>query len=204
MFLFHGGTQTSTEFVENLNTVSKDDFLKFPKKFEVTIPQAELMSYTARKGKLKHIWFDRVRNTINEAENSIGMEDACQKLIDENPVLVEKQKLILGGYSMGGSLALYLGLRFLPMKYGYSPMKIFTMSSYLNRDSVVYENFRQNKTSIYMCHAKNDPIVPFSSGMETFQKLKETGSENIVFRTNQAYHYFDESQLTDVKRFCKY
>merc|ERR1712179_381549 len=131
------------------------------------------MPYTARKGKLKHIWFDRVRNTINETENTIGIENACKSLIEDYPVLIEnqaKQKLILGGYSMGGSLALYLGLRFLPVNYRITPMKIFTMSSYLNRDSVVYKDTRSNKTSVYMCHANNDPIVPFSSGLETFEK----------------------------------
>ena len=204
LFLFHGGTQTSTEFTTNLNSVT-NEFLKFPENFNAIIPQAKTMPYTARKGELKHIWFDRVRNTINEPENLEGMDETCEDLIKNHPQLLD-EKLILGGYSMGGSLALYLGLKFLPEHFGVRPLKIFTMSSYLNRNSLVYaEKTGQDKilrTPIYMCHAKNDPIVPFSSGQETFDLLKKAGFKNLSFRTNNSYHFFDEQQLIDVKRFC--
>ena len=206
LLLFHGGTQTSSEFTTNLNTVN-NDFLKFPENVNVIIPQAKKMPYTARKGQLKHIWFDRVRNTINEPENSIGMDETCVELIKDYPRILD-QKLILGGYSMGGSLALYLGLKFLPEHFGVCPIKIITMSSYLNRDSLVYaeknEEEKIRRTPIYMCHAKNDPVVPFSSGQETSDLLRKAGFNNLSFRENNSYHYFDEQQLIDVKRFCTY
>ena len=206
LLLFHGGTQTSSEFTTNLNTVN-NDFLKFPENVNVIIPQAKKMPYTARNGQLKHIWFDRVRNTINEPENSVGMDETCVELIKDYPRILD-QKLILGGYSMGGSLALYLGLKFLPEHFGVCPIKIITMSSYLNRDSLVYaeknEEEKIRRTPIYMCHAKNDPVVPFSSGQETSDLLRKAGFNNLSFRKNNSYHYFDEQQLIDVKRFCTY
>lgn len=84
------------------------------------------------------MWFDRAAISNEVSENVKSIDSMCQNISE----LIDKEvfngiplnRIIVGGFSMGGCLALHVAYRCKPAVAG-----CFAMSSFLNRGSVVYE-----------------------------------------------------------------
>ncbi|XP_039507182.1 lysophospholipase-like protein 1, partial [Pimephales promelas] len=92
--------------------------------------------------------------------------------------------LTQGGFSMGGAMALHLVSRYQPDVAG-----IFALSSFLNKDSVVYqavENATQRPLpELLQCHGTADELVFHSWGKETNSLLEKAG-------LNTSFHSFPD------------
>ena len=94
---------------------------------------------------------------------------------------VPSNRIILGGFSQGGAMALFGGVT-CPQKLA----GIFGLSSYLLlqgkiRELVPAENPNKD-TPIFMGHGDADMVVKYEWGKRTAEKLKEWGW-NVDFRT---------------------
>lgn len=90
---------------------------------------------------MSNVWFDRKDLTINSPETKESVDIMCKitsELID-NEVKngIPEQRIVIGGFSMGGTLALHLAYR-----YKTSLAGCIAMSSFLNDNSSVYEVYR--------------------------------------------------------------
>lgn len=142
----------------------------------ILYPTAPERAYTPSFGMRQHVWFNRHDVEISAPEDLSTVEPMAEeinKLIDQELRLgVDIKRIVLGGFSMGGSMALQMGYRFRPEVGG-----VFSLSSFLNRGSKVYEVLKTSQDAnyppLFMCHGERDDVVPYEWGDETFRDLRE-------------------------------
>lgn len=145
-----------------------------------------------------YVWFDRLDIAPNVPEHketldSIGEE--MNKLIEQEVFAgIKLNRIVVGGFSMGGALALHTAFRFKPGLGG-----VFALSSFLNHNSMVYENLKANKTGIetplYMCHGDRDTLVPIAWGRETFENLTELGVKGEFVSLRNTMHELKKNEI---------
>lgn len=94
---------------------------------------------------------------------------------------------------MGGCLALHTGYRFVRGLGG-----VFTLSSFLNNDSVIFKQLQSPDTPLYMCHGDRDTTVPISWGQKTYQDLTNSGISGNFIVIKNAFHELNRNELLDL------
>ncbi|KAG1936160.1 lysophospholipase-like protein 1 [Pimephales promelas] len=154
----------------------------------VIYPTAPSRPYTPMRGALSHVWFDRHKISQDCPEHLESIDSMCDHLgaivQDEIRAGIPKHRMVIGGFSMGGAMALHLVSRYQPDVAG-----IFALSSFLNKDSVVYqavENATQRPLpELLQCHGTADELVFHSWGKETNSLLEKAG-------LNTSFHSFPD------------
>ncbi|RMC12380.1 hypothetical protein DUI87_09895 [Hirundo rustica rustica] len=94
--------------------------------------------YTPMKGASSHVWFDRYKICNDCPEHIESIDSMCRGLTDlindEVKNGIAKNRILIGGFSMGGGMAMHLAYRFHQDLAG-----VFALSSFLNKDSAVYQ-----------------------------------------------------------------
>ncbi|XP_036984245.2 lysophospholipase-like protein 1 isoform X2 [Artibeus jamaicensis] len=105
---------------------------------KIIYPTAPPRPYTAMKGRLSSVWFDRFRIAIDCPEHLESIDAMCQLLTDviddEVRSGIQKDRILVGGFSMGGCMAMHLAYRKHQDVAG-----VFALSSFLNKVSAVYQ-----------------------------------------------------------------
>nr|CAI5847409.1 unnamed protein product [Callosobruchus analis] len=143
-------------------------------------PTAENIPYTQLEGEFTRAWFDQWNTTPDVPEIEEHLEEATLRL--EGLISMVRHcfpcvpspyyKTIIGGFGMGGTLALTTAYYGLP----YELSGVFVLSSYLNYDSKVYkleDEFALGGAPLYMCHGDKDEVLPIEWGKETFDSLRD-------------------------------
>lgn len=93
---------------------------------------------------MQNVWFDRMAISNQVPEHIESVDSMCQnvsELVDQEVANgIPFNRIILGGFSMGGCLALHSAYR-----YKTSIAGCFAMSSFLNKGSIIYEVYLYNK-----------------------------------------------------------
>lgn len=99
---------------------------------------------------------------------------------------------------MGGALALHSGFHVNPEIAG-----VFTCSSFLNDDSVVFETLRskrpENMPKLLMYHGERDSLVPMSWGKDTYDQLTELGVSGEFKTLKNTLHELKASELNEIQ-----
>lgn len=119
-------------------------------------------------------------------------------MIDKEVVSgVPLNRIVVGGFSMGGALALHTAYRFKPGLAG-----VFTMSSFLNDNSAVYRTLEDDKsgidTPLIMFHGDRDTMVPISWGQKTFKTLEELGASGEFIPVKNTMHELKKGEIEDL------
>lgn len=108
-------------------------------------PTAPVQPYTPSDGMLSNVWFDRKEITIDAKECRLSLAkiyDSVNELIrNEVDKGIHPSRIIVGGFSMGGALALHTGYH---LNQGLAG--VFAMSSFLNNNSIVYDSIRSSQS----------------------------------------------------------
>ncbi|KAK2854700.1 hypothetical protein Q7C36_006569 [Tachysurus vachellii] len=144
----------------------------------VIYPTAPARPYTPMQRALSHVWFDRYKISRDCPEHLESIEEMCSNLgavvQDEIQAGLPKHRMIIGGFSMGGAMALHLACR-----YHQDVAGVFAMSSFLNKGSVVYQAVEDAKghhlPELLQCHGTADELVSHTWGEETSRLLKKAG-----------------------------
>ncbi|KAI1848263.1 hypothetical protein JX266_005976 [Neoarthrinium moseri] len=163
--------------VQNWRRRSRLDEVKF------ILPHAPQIPITCNGGMRMPGWYDIVAlggstNDLRRQQDEAGLlvsraylSGLIQSEIDAG---IPAERIVLGGFSQGGAMALFTGLTG-KVKIG----GIVGLSSYLPLDSRLPEFLSEGnvneKTPILMCHGSADPIVPTAFGKESSQILTKTG-----------------------------
>lgn len=106
-------------------------------------PTAPVQPYTPMDGMLSNVWFDRKEITIDAKEDRLSLakiyESVNELIRNEVDKGISPSRIIVGGFSMGGALALHTGYH-LNQKLG----GVFAMSSFLNNNSIVYDSIKNS------------------------------------------------------------
>ncbi|XP_039284367.1 acyl-protein thioesterase 1 [Nilaparvata lugens] len=172
-----------------------------PSFMKVVCPTAPTQPVTLNNGIRMPSWFDLRTLDANGPEDEAGIKSASQQVhaMIENEVKegVPSDRIVLGGFSQGGALALYSALTYAKPLAG-----VVALSCWLP----LHKHFPQaaignREMPILQCHGNCDPIVPYKWGQMTASVLK-TFVKQVEFRTYQCMmHTSSKEEMEDVKNF---
>uniref|UniRef100_A0A9J2PAV4 palmitoyl-protein hydrolase n=2 Tax=Ascaris TaxID=6251 RepID=A0A9J2PAV4_ASCLU len=162
-------------------------------------PTAPIIPVTLNMGMRMPAWFDLYGLTPDTQEDEDGIEQSAKiihSMIDEEVRSgTPADRIIIGGFSMGGALALYAGLT-----YDKPLAGILGLSSFLVQRSKVPGNHTANSnTPILMGHGGADFMVPIAFGEMTAAFLKKF-NPNVLMKTYPSMpHGSCPEELADVR-----
>lgn len=148
-------------------------------------------------------WFDLMSLSATDPEDADGIKKACKQihtLIEEQEKAgIPHERIMLGGFSQGGALAIYSALRY-PKKLA----GVLALSCWLplNNDFPAAAK-KENTTIPYLqCHGVEDFIVPLAWGEASKLKIKTFLGDNYTFKTYEGLgHSSNAKEMNDAKSF---
>ncbi len=139
-------------------------------------PHAPVRPITINGGMSMRGWYDIREMAINRQEDRAGLEESQQ--IVESLIAIENQRgipserIFLAGFSQGGAVSLFTGLRHAEKLAG-----IIALSTYLpDAGSTEAERHPANHTRpILMAHGIGDPIIPLIMAEDSRDTLNSMG-----------------------------
>lgn len=168
---------------------------------KVICPTAPTMPVTLNAGFRMPSWFDLKALDETGPEDEEGIKAASiqvHSLIDgEIKAGIPSNRIILGGFSQGGALALYSALTFPQRLAG-----VVALSCWMPlRKSIPNVAKAPLDIPILQCHGDCDPIVPYKWGQMTASLLKQL-AKNTEFKSYRGLsHSSSDEELNDVKQF---
>jgi len=174
--LLHGSGDNGANFRQWMGTTQVVRDL-VAKGVRTVFPSAKPIRYTIA-GHVESVWFDRLAMEPSSPEQTDSVERSVAQIETIVDDLVEEglpaTKIAVGGFSMGGGLALQMGLR---TKHDLAG--VFAMSSYMCDEARVFERLEKEGVAgtprIWMAHGAEDDFVLPGWGESTSKKLKSLG-----------------------------
>ncbi len=165
----HGLGANAQDFVPLIPELKLKSHIKF------IFPNAPQRTITINNGALMQAWYDiRDMTKIDNAVDWDGIDHSVlqvENLIDY--LIKEEQKPIhiaVVGFSQGGVIAYMMALRSQHRFAG-----ILALSCYLPDVDFNLVSNMNKKTPILACHGKYDMIVPYDTGLESYNKFRTHG-----------------------------
>jgi phospholipase/carboxylesterase len=144
--------------------------------FRFVFPHAPVMPVTINGGMQMRAWYDIRGMSMDRDQDEEGIGRSAAQVV----ALVEAEiakgitanQIILAGFSQGGAIALYAGLRYPQRLAG-----ICALSTYqLLAGSLETERSEANKNvPVFMAHGSLDPLIPVIAGENTAGQLRAMG-----------------------------
>lgn len=170
---------------------------------KVICPTAQTMPVTLNQGFPMPSWFDLYSLDINGKEDEAGIKKASalvHKMIqDEIKGGIDAKKIVLGGFSQGGALALYAALTFPQELAG-----VMALSCWLPlHTSFPGARKAPDTLPILQCHGDSDPIVPFRVGQMSAAALKAFMKSSTFNTYRGLSHSSSDEELADMRAFVE-
>lgn len=139
-------------------------------------PHAPRRPITVNGGLVMRAWYDLagIDRRLREDEEGIrsSYEIITSLIRRENERGIATRRIVLGGFSQGGAMAVYAGTRYPEALAG-----IIALSCYmLLPGKFAEERSRANQeTPLFVAHGKQDPLIPPFMGTENRQQLEGLG-----------------------------
>lgn len=139
--------------------------LGLPKRFAVRFlfPHAPVMPVTINNGMRMRAWYDIRQANFNERADLDGVRRS-QALVEALQAReigrgIAPSRIVLAGFSQGGAIALYAGIR-----HGARLAGIVGLSTYLvDAEHAVQEASAANRdVPIFMAHGTRDPVIQYA------------------------------------------
>uniref|UniRef100_A0A1B6GVW1 palmitoyl-protein hydrolase n=1 Tax=Cuerna arida TaxID=1464854 RepID=A0A1B6GVW1_9HEMI len=171
---------------------------------KVICPTAPTMPVTLNNGFRMPSWFDLKSLEASGPEDEAGIKKAAESIhamIEaEEKDGIPSHRIVLGGFSQGGALALYSALTFPKKLAGVMALSCWLP---LHKSFPAALNAANKETPIFQCHGDCDPIVPYKWGQLTASILK-TLVKSTEFRSYRGMmHSSSEEELQDLKSFVE-
>lgn len=188
-----------------------NDFVPIVEQFDLldkhrvrfVFPHAPMRSITVNGGMRMRGWYDIADLDIAQKEDSIGVRDSAQiinRLIEREESLgIVSNKIVLAGFSQGGAIALFAGLRFSRPLAG-----IIALSTYMPLPQT-FEPERSainQATPIFMAHGIFDPIVPLILGQQAKEQLVGLGYK-VNWHSYAMPHTVIPEEIEDIGKFLQ-
>ena len=166
-------------------------------------PHAPVRPVTINNGYRMRAWYDIGgfdRNAVQDEVGIRGSDAAVLALIRrENERGVATGRIVLAGFSQGGAMALFTGVRYPEKLAG-----IMGLSCYLVLAATL-DDERQpanQTTPIFMAHGTFDPVVDARLGEETRKALEARGYP-VTWRTYPIPHSVCPEEIRDITSWLK-
>lgn len=164
--------------------------LKLPPALAVrfVFPHAPVRAVTINNGMRMRAWYDISAEDLTNRADLAGVRESQAQLealiAREKARGVPAAKIVVAGFSQGGAIALYAGVRHAERLGG-----IMALSTYLiAQDALAAEASAANRSvPIFMAHGTADPIVRFQWG-EASKRLLEAAGYGVEWHTYPMEH----------------
>jgi len=173
-----------------------------PAHVKVICPTAAKMPVSLNSGFQMPSWFDLLSLDPDGKEDEAGIKRAAQLvdlLIDEEVKTsgLSSERVLVGGFSQGGALALYTALHTRHKLAG-----VVALSCWYPLHKQIGDVTPTNKEIPYLqAHGDCDPVVPYKWGQLTSQKLREILPNHEFKSYKGMMHSSSEEEMRDVKQF---
>ena len=139
-------------------------------------PHAPIRAVTINGGSAMRAWYDIVALDRRAAEDDNGIR-ASQALIEtlirgENARGIATERVVLAGFSQGGSLALFTGTRYPERLAGIMGLSCYQLlATHFDAERVA----ANQSTPIFLAHGMQDPVVAPALGEEACRQLQKAG-----------------------------
>ncbi len=192
-----------------------EDFVPIAEELELPVavryifPHAPMRPVTINGGYVMRAWYDILVGAASaELSASIGKNEDAAGIIAaqadiEKLIAQERQRgiaakdIFLAGFSQGGAVALYTGLRH-PEALG----GILALSSYLplaGTTSAEASGLARN-TPIFMAHGRDDPVIPHGLGKASAEELVQRGY-TLAWHEYAMPHSVCPEELRDIEQW---
>lgn len=161
-------------------------------------PNAPLRGVTINMGMIMRAWFDiRDLSTPNGYDAEDVKESASQLhalVARENERGIPCGRIVLAGFSQGGAIALYQGLRHPERLAGILALSTFLVEA----DALPTEACAENKgVPIFMAHGQYDPLVPIAFAEWSRDRLQEL-EHSVDWHTYPMEHAVHPREIHDI------
>lgn len=161
-------------------------------------PQAPDRPITINNGFVIPGWYDIKGMALSDKEDLVGMtesQDTVLQLIAEQQAQgIPSEHIIIAGFSQGGAVAYYTGLRTQKKLAGI--MALSTYMPFVDAAKVEQSSINLG-VEILSMHGVNDPVVPISLGLESVHAAKKLGY-HVAWNTYDMEHSVIPEQLVDI------
>lgn len=174
--------------------------LKLPPYINIrfVFPHAPVRPVTINHGMAMRAWYDILAIDPKVPEDREGLENSRKEIF----ALIEKEhhqgipyhNIILAGFSQGGALALYTGMRFPQQLAG-----IIALSTYIPLYAYLEQEMSDValKQPIFMAHGLHDAIVPFVLAEYARRYMQRLGFD-VTWKTYPMEHQVCNSEIEDI------
>jgi len=196
----HGLGADGNDFVPIVNEI---DLTGAPG-IRFVFPHAPTRPVTINNGHVMRAWYDisygDLEGNTRKADEAGVRESQAQigqLIARENERKIPANKIVLAGFSQGGAIALQTGLRYADTLAG-----VMALSTYLPlAESFAQEATPANaKTSVFMAHGTQDPVVPYAMGKSSHDRLQQAGYA-IEWHDYPMEHSVCLEEITDIGRW---
>ena len=164
-------------------------------------PHAPVRPVTINGGARMRAWYDITGFDRRALQDEAGIRESAETvrtLVErEHERGIASDRIVLAGFSQGGAIALFAGLRQPARLAG-----ILALSTYLPlADRLAAEAHPANAAvPILMAHGTQDPIVPLALAEGSRALLRERGYD-VDFRTYPMPHSLCAEEVTDIREW---
>ncbi|GIU30597.1 carboxylesterase [Shewanella colwelliana] len=164
-------------------------------------PHAPSISVTINQGYVMPAWYDIKGMELENRADMAGVqlsEVAINALIDEQMALgIPANKIVLAGFSQGGVMSLFTGLR-----YPHTLAGIMALSCYLPTGTQLPDQLSDanRNTPILQQHGEQDDVVPMQAGKQAFDLISAAGYQT-QWQTYPMAHSVVPNQLQDIGKW---
>lgn len=164
-------------------------------------PHAPVQPVTINGGYAMRAWYDILEANLGRRVDEAGVRQSAAQVAE----LIEREvsrgipahKIVLAGFSQGGAITLFLGLRYPQRLAG-----LLALSTYLPCPETLASerSAAMRDASIFMAHGSFDPVVPLALARDTERRLRELDYAP-DFREYPMPHSVCGPELQDVRGF---
>ncbi len=164
-------------------------------------PHAPQRPVTCNNGFVMPAWYDIFEIRAGARQDEDGLRESAQQISElierEHQSGVEYQRICLAGFSQGGAVALYTGLR-----YQHRLAGIMGLSTYLpvHGATQTEANSANQQTPIFLAHGDYDQVVPLELGSLSKDYLVNQGY-TVSWQTYPMAHSLMPEEITDISQW---
>lgn len=173
-------------------------------KIRFVFPHAPTMPVTVNGGYVMPAWYDIYGGgVLDGGEDEEGLKRSQKQIIELIEAEIRKgissKKIVLAGFSQGGAMTLFTGLR-----YSQKLAGLMVLSAYLPlAEKTTAEMSEANsKTPIFMAHGKQDGVVPFEGARVSKDFLLKRGIP-VEWHEYAMAHSLHTQEIKDISAWIK-
>ena len=161
-------------------------------------PHAPVRPVTLNGGMEMRAWYDIKGLSISRDQDEEGIEQSAaqvQALIDrEISRGIPASRIVLAGFSQGGALAAYVGLRYPQQLAGLMVLSAYLLFPQRLAAEISAANA---STNVFVAHGSMDPVVPVDLGRELASRLRQEQLP-LEWHEYEMPHSVSQQELLDI------